>query len=34
MRFWWVNQNQTYRHEVAGSYPEPALTAFSTLWRN
>src|SRR5512135_1369493 len=20
MRFWWVNQNQTYRHEVAGGY--------------
>lgn len=20
MRFWWVNQNQTYRHEVRGSY--------------
>jgi hypothetical protein len=20
MRFWWVNQNQTYRHEVPGGY--------------
>ena len=20
MRFWWVNQNQTYRHEVSGGY--------------
>jgi hypothetical protein len=20
MRFWWVNQNQTFRHEVAGGY--------------
>lgn len=20
MRFWWVNQNQTYRHEMAGGY--------------
>ena len=20
MRYWWVNQNQTYRHEVQGSY--------------
>lgn len=20
MRYWWVNQNQTYRHEVGGSY--------------
>lgn len=20
MRFWWVNQNQTYRHEVRGGY--------------
>lgn len=20
MRFWWVNQNQTYRHELAGGY--------------
>lgn len=20
MRYWWVNQNQTYRHEVAGNY--------------
>jgi len=20
MRFWWVNQNQTYRHEFAGGY--------------
>lgn len=20
MRFWWVNQNQTFRHEIAGSY--------------
>ena len=20
MRYWWVNQNQTYRHELAGSY--------------
>jgi hypothetical protein len=20
MRFWWVNQNQTYRHEIAGRY--------------
>ena len=20
MRFWWVNQNQTYRHEVTGGY--------------
>ena len=20
MRYWWVNQNQTYRHEVAGGY--------------
>jgi putative restriction endonuclease len=21
MRYWWVNQNQTYRHEVSGGYP-------------
>lgn len=21
MRYWWVNQNQTYRHEVPGGYP-------------
>ena len=20
MRYWWVNQNQTYRHEISGSY--------------
>jgi hypothetical protein len=20
MRYWWINQNQTYRHEVAGGY--------------
>ncbi len=20
MRYWWVNQNQTYRHEVDGGY--------------
>lgn len=20
MRFWWVNQNQTFRHEVDGGY--------------
>ena len=20
MRYWWVNQNQTYRHEVLGRY--------------
>src|SRR6202790_4596299 len=20
MRFWWVNQNQTYRHEITGGY--------------
>ena len=20
MKFWWVNQNQTYRHEVDGGY--------------
>jgi hypothetical protein len=20
MRYWWVNQNQTYRHEVEGGY--------------
>ena len=20
MRYWWVNQNQTYRHEVGGGY--------------
>ena len=20
MRYWWVNQNQTYQHEVAGGY--------------
>jgi hypothetical protein len=20
MRFWWVNQNQTYRHEIQGGY--------------
>jgi len=20
MRYWWVNQNQTYRHEVQGGY--------------
>jgi hypothetical protein len=20
LRYWWVNQNQTYRHEVAGGY--------------
>jgi putative restriction endonuclease len=20
MRYWWVNQNQTYRHEVPGNY--------------
>ena len=20
MRYWWVNQNQTFRHEVAGGY--------------
>ena len=20
MRYWWVNQNQTYRHEVVGGY--------------
>jgi hypothetical protein len=20
MRYWWVNQNQTFRHEIAGGY--------------
>jgi putative restriction endonuclease len=20
MRYWWVNQNQTYRHEIKGGY--------------
>jgi putative restriction endonuclease len=20
MRYWWINQNQTYRHEVGGGY--------------
>lgn len=20
MRYWWVNQHQTYRHEIAGGY--------------
>jgi len=20
MRYWWVNQNQTYRHEIGGGY--------------
>lgn len=20
MRYWWVNQNQTYRHEIDGGY--------------
>ena len=20
MKFWWVNQNQTYKHEVPGGY--------------
>jgi hypothetical protein len=20
MRYWWVNQNQTYRHEIEGGY--------------
>ena len=20
MRYWWVNQNQTYRHEIQGGY--------------
>jgi hypothetical protein len=20
MRYWWVNQNQTFRHELAGGY--------------
>lgn len=20
MRYWWVNQNQTFRHEIAGRY--------------
>jgi len=20
VRYWWVNQNQTYRHEIAGGY--------------
>jgi hypothetical protein len=20
MRYWWVNQNQTYKHEVGGGY--------------
>jgi putative restriction endonuclease len=20
MRYWWVNQNQTYRHEISGGY--------------
>ena len=20
MRFWWVNQNQTYKHEVRGGF--------------
>lgn len=26
MRYWWVNQNKTYRHEVEGGYlwsPKP-----------
>ena len=23
MRYWWVNQNQTYRHEVPGGYLWP-----------
>ena len=23
MRYWWVNQNQTYRHEVMGGYTQP-----------
>jgi hypothetical protein len=23
MRSWWVNQNQTYRHELAGGYLWP-----------
>jgi putative restriction endonuclease len=23
VRFWWVNQNQTFRHEVAGGYLWP-----------
>ena len=21
MRYWWVNQNQPFRHELAGGYP-------------
>jgi hypothetical protein len=21
MRYWWVYQNQTFRHEIAGGYP-------------
>jgi putative restriction endonuclease len=20
MRYWWVNQNKTFRHEIAGGY--------------
>ena len=20
MRYWWVNQNQTYKHEISGGY--------------
>lgn len=28
MRYWWVNQNQTYRHEVRGGYLwSPKVTA-------
>jgi hypothetical protein len=26
MRYWWVNQNQTYRNEVPGGYMWPPKT--------
>ena len=33
MRFWWVNQNQTYRQEVAGGYLwSPKLRAYGTSY--
>lgn len=36
MRFWWVNQKQTYRHEIPGGYmwsPNEIATAPSSrLW--
>jgi hypothetical protein len=34
VRYWWVNQNQTYRQEIKGGYPNHVSSSpMGTCWR-